>query len=258
MPVIATRGPAAGAMPSIIGRALLPLLFAWLAAAAFAGSLGYFLYAYLVLFGRPTLSVPQPIPLTIPILWNLLLFTVFALHHSVFARTGIKQLVKRWTSPALERSVYSLVASALFVIVCWWWQPVPGMAWQLDGGWRWLGYGVQVAGIVVTFVGARALDVLDLAGVRQVMSVGGAKPFMAALKTDGVYGLVRHPLYFGWTLLVFGAPEMTATRLVFAVISTLYLVVAIPFEERSLIETFGPDYASYQRKVRWRMIPGIH
>ncbi len=99
---------------------------------------------------------------------------------------------------------------------------------------------------------------LDLAGVRQVMSAGAASPFRAALKTNGVYGLVRHPLYFGWTLLVFGAPEMTATRLVFAVISTLYLVVAIPFEERSLIETFGPDYASYQRKVRWRIIPGLH
>jgi protein-S-isoprenylcysteine O-methyltransferase Ste14 len=258
MPVIATRGPAAGAMTSIIGRALLPLLFAWLAAAAFAGSLGFFLYAYLVLFGLPTPSGVHRAGLAVPIVWDLLLFTAFALHHSVFARTGIKQLVKRWTSPALERAVYSLAASVLFVMVCWWWQPVPGMAWQLDGGWRWLGYAVQLAGILVTFVGARALDVLDLAGVRQVMSVGVARPFKTALKTNGVYGLVRHPLYFGWTLLVFGAPDMTATRLVFAAISTLYLVVAIPFEERSLIETFGPDYASYQRKVRWRIIPGLH
>ena len=237
---------------------MLPLLFAWLAAAAFAGSLGFFLYAYLVLFGLPARPGVDRAGLAGPIAWDFLLFTVFALHHSVFARTGIKQLVNRWTSPALERAVYSLAASVLFVIVCWCWQPVPGMAWQLDGGWRWLGYGVQVAGILITFVGARALDVLDLAGVRQAMSAGVAQPFRPALKTNGVYGLVRHPLYFGWTLLVFGAPDMTATRLVFAVISTLYLVLAIPFEERSLIETFGPDYASYQRKVRWRIIPGLH
>jgi len=237
---------------------LFPLLFAWLAAAAFAGSLGFFLYGYLVIFGQPVPPDPTRRQLTVSIVLNVLLFTAFALHHSLFARTGIKQLVKRWTSPALERAVYSTVASALFVIVCWRWQPVPGVAWQLDGGWRWVGYLVQAAGIIVTFVGARALDVLDLAGVRQVMDAGVAQPFRAALKTDGVYGLVRHPLYFGWTLLVFGAPEMTATRLVFAVVSTLYLIVAIPFEERSLIETFGPDYASYQRKVRWRLIPGLH
>ena len=257
MPVIATREPGAEAMTSIIGCALLSLLFAWLAAAAFAGSLGYFLYAYLILFGSPAPSSPGLATGDVirPVVINVLLFTAFALHHSLFARTGFKHLVKSWAPPALERAIYSLVASALFVAVCWWWQPVPGTAWHLTGVGRWAGYGVQAAGIVVTMIGARALDVLDLAGVRQVLR---SSPRHAALKTDGVYGLVRHPLYFGWTLLVFGAPDMTATRLVFAVVSTLYLVIAIPFEERSLIETFGPDYASYQQKVRWRIIPGLH
>ena len=235
---------------------MLPLLFAWFAAAAFAASLGFFLYAYLVLFGQPVPSDRDASRLGIAVLTNLLLFTVFALHHSVFARTGMKQLVKSWAPPALERAIYSLVASVLFALVCGWWRPVAGTVWQLDGVWRWLGYAVQAAGIIVTIIGARALDVLDLAGVRQV--IGATRPFRAALKTDGVYGLVRHPVYFGWTLLVFGAPDMTATRLVFAVISTFYLIAAIPFEERSLIETFGPDYASYQKKVRWRMIPGLH
>jgi protein-S-isoprenylcysteine O-methyltransferase Ste14 len=242
-------------MTSIIGRALPPLIFAWLAAAAFAGSLGYFLYAYLILFGRPALPGPAGGTLIVPVVVNLLLFTVFALHHSVFARTGIKQLVIRRAPPGLERAIYSLVASALFAAVCLLWRPVPGMAWELDGAWRLLGYSVQAAGVFVTFVGARALDALDLAGVRQVLRSSSTH---SVLKTDGIYGLVRHPLYFGWTLLVFGAPDMTATRLVFALISTLYLIVAIPFEERSLIETFGPDYASYQRKVRWRMMPGLH
>ena len=234
---------------------MLPLLFAWLAAAAFAGSLGFFLYAYLSLFGRAPAPGEDGPDRALAILVNVGLFTTFALHHSVFARTGIKQLVNTWAPRGLERAIYSLVASALFTAVCWWWQPVAGLVWQLDGVWRLAGYAVQAAGIVVTFVGARSLDVLDLAGVRQVLRSSSTH---AALKTDGVYGLVRHPLYFGWTLLVFGAPDMTATRLVFALISTLYLVVAIPFEERSLIETFGPDYASYQRKVRWRMIPGLH
>jgi protein-S-isoprenylcysteine O-methyltransferase Ste14 len=55
-----------------------------------------------------------------------------------------------------------------------------------------------------------------------------------------------------------GVPQMTFTRLTFAAISTIYLALAIPFEEKSLIETFGPDYASYRKKVRWRMLPGIY
>ena len=51
---------------------------------------------------------------------------------------------------------------------------------------------------------------------------------------------------------------MTGTRLSFAVISTTYLMLAIPFEERSLVEVFGEEYVQYQRTVRWRMIPGIY
>ncbi|MEX1129338.1 MAG: isoprenylcysteine carboxylmethyltransferase family protein [Vicinamibacterales bacterium] len=228
-------------------------VFAWIAAAVFVASLGFFLYAYLVLFGpeHPALSTQHP---ALSTLWNVFLFSVFALHHSVFARTGIKRRVKAWVPASLERAVYTLVASVLFILVCWWWLPVPGHAWRLDGAWRWLGYGVQAAGVIVTAFGARALDVLDLAGVRQVQP---NPPPQTPLETGGLYGLVRHPLYFGWALLVFGAPDMTVTRLVFAVVSTLYLMIAIPFEERSLIETFGPEYASYQRQVRWRMFPRI-
>lgn len=231
------------------------LAFAWLAAAAFAASLGYFLYAYLFLFGpAPSASVPAP-SVAAPWLVNVALFTVFALHHSLFARTRAKDLLSRLVPPALERAVYTLAASILFALVCWLWQPVPGDAWTLRGVWRWAGYAAQIAGIVLTIAAARALDVLELAGVRQVMTDGVRS---APLKTNGLYGFVRHPLYFAWVLLVFGAPDMTMTRLSFALLSTLYLAVAIPFEERSLSETFGPAYASYRTKVRWRMLPGIY
>ena len=48
------------------------------------------------------------------------------------------------------------------------------------------------------------------------------------------YGWVRHPIYSGWFLIVFAVPVMTLTRLVFAVTSSAYLLIAIPFEERSL------------------------
>jgi len=242
---------------------LLQLLFACLAAAAFGASLGYFLYSYLFVFG-PAPSPTDPPPSAVmqaysqsisgPLLTNVGLFTAFALHHSVFARTRVKRLVTRIVPPALERAVYTLIASIIFALVCYTWASVPGVAWTLTGIWRWLGYGTQVAGIVLTVLGARALDVWELAGVRQVRPT--ERPII--LKTTGLYGFVRHPLYFAWVLLVFGSPDMTMTRLSFAVISTLYLAVAIPFEERSLIETFGPDYASYRKKVRWRMVPGLY
>jgi protein-S-isoprenylcysteine O-methyltransferase Ste14 len=69
---------------------------------------------------------------------------------------------------------------------------------------------------------------------------------------------VRHPLYFGWVLAVLGTAHMTGDRLAFGAITTLYLLLAIPWEERSLTRSFGDDYTRYQRKVRWRIVPFIY
>jgi protein-S-isoprenylcysteine O-methyltransferase Ste14 len=51
---------------------------------------------------------------------------------------------------------------------------------------------------------------------------------------------------------------VSAGRLTFAAVSTLYLLLAIPFEERSLRERFGPRYSGYTRLVRWRVLPGVY
>ena len=69
---------------------------------------------------------------------------------------------------------------------------------------------------------------------------------------------MRHPLYLGWLLLVLGTAHMTGDRLAFALVSTVYLVAAVPLEERSLRRSFGDDYVRYARAVRWRMIPFIY
>jgi protein-S-isoprenylcysteine O-methyltransferase Ste14 len=56
-------------------------------------------------------------------------------------------------------------------------------------------------------------------------------------------------------MMVFATPAMNTTQLLFAVISTAYLIAAIPFEERSLVEAFGEKYVAYQREMRWRLVP---
>ena len=231
------------------------LIVAWTGGAAFAASLGWFVYSYLVVFGVPA----PPGDVLGPLATNVLLFSVFALHHSVLARSGPKAVVRRLVTPELERSAYTWVASVMFIAVCNWWQPVPGVLYELRGPWRALGWTVQVVGIALTIRAARRLDVLDLAGVRAVQhSDGGGGNDAPTLNTGGLYGFVRHPLYFSWMLFVFGTPTMTATRASFAVISTLYLMLAIPLEERGLVETFGSDYDAYRRRVRSRMIPWIY
>jgi protein-S-isoprenylcysteine O-methyltransferase Ste14 len=161
--------------------------------------------------------------------------------------------------PALERSVYTWLASLLLLVVCVLWRFVPGAGYRIPAPWSWLGYGAQLCGIVLAIKGSKVLDVLDLAGLRPLsipLSPGTTQH--VPLMTTGVYGLVRHPIYLGWALFLFGMPQMTPTRLVFAIISTLYLAIAIPWEERGLINEFGARYEEYRRQVRWRMVPRIY
>jgi methanethiol S-methyltransferase len=231
------------------------LVFAWCGAAAFAGSLLFFLYSYLVTFGRPAghTAIVKPIAI------DALLFTGFALHHSVFARPTLKQRLGAMLSVPLERSVYTWIASLLFVAVCAAWRDVPGQLYELSGPAAIAGYAVQLVAILLTARSSARLDVLDLAGVRPFLTsrTSGTADHVP-LVTTGLYGFVRHPLYFAWMLLVFAAPQMTMTRLTFAVLSTAYLAIAIPFEERALVRVFGAEYREYQRRVRWRMIPGAY
>ena len=234
------------------------VLFAWAGGAAFLVSLGYFLYAYLWRFGDPSVGAHPGGALRGTVI-DVSLFTVFALHHSLAARWSFKRRLSRLVPDVLERSCYTWIASLLFIGVCAAWQAVPGELYRLTGPASLVGYGVQLAGIVLTVRSSARLDVLDLAGIRAVLTASHGRPAARVpLVTRGLYGFVRHPLYFSWMLLVFGAPHMTFTRLVFALVSTGYLAIAIPMEERGLIRTFGADYRSYQQQVRWRMIPGLY
>jgi protein-S-isoprenylcysteine O-methyltransferase Ste14 len=242
--------PTAGA-----GRTAGSLVVALGGAVAFLASLLWGTYAYLYGFdARPSWRTAAA-----PVTVDVGLFTLFALHHSLFARTGAKRLVERHAPPALERSIYTWAASLLFIIVCALWQPVPGTLYRLEGAARAVAYSVQLAGMTLTIHSASVLGFFELAGVGQVRR---ARRHMAdahvPLETRGVYGFVRHPLYFAWVLMVFATPDMTATRLTFAIVSTAYLAIAIPWEERSLVKVFGGDYEAYRERVRWRMLPGLY
>jgi len=225
-------------------------LFAWSGALLFLLSL----LSFAVVYGW-RLRVPARGDLAASwrdALGNLILFTIFALHHSIMARTGAKAWMTRIVPPDMERSAYVWIASVLFLGVCWLWQPLPGMAWEVHGIGAWSLTAIQLIGVAFTLRAARIVGVWELAGVTQPDLT---RPI--EFRADGPFGIVRHPIYLGWVLMVFLTPVMTTSRLLFAVVSTGYLIAAIPFEEASLVEAFGEKYRAYQRQMRWRLIPGV-
>jgi len=222
----------------------------WIGALLFALSLASFAVVYGIRLDLPAPATGQPAWSAIA--FNVVLFTVFALHHSLMARTGAKAWITRTVPAELERSLYVWVASLLFIAVCWLWQPLPGVLWTIDGPWRWVMWFLVATGVSMTARAASAIGVWELAGVR-VPSPDRPVEF----KATGLFGFVRHPIYLAWILMVFSVQSMTYSRLLFAVISTAYLVAAIPWEEASLLETFGEKYRAYQRQVKSRLLPGV-
>jgi len=231
------------------------LFYAWFGAINFVLALGYFVYFYITL-------TPEPINQSLfsALLTNLGLFGLFATHHSVMARSGIKRWLKLYLKHDIERATYVWLASILFFITCLLWRDLPGMVYSVTGWLYSLGLVIQCTGLAITVLAASVLDPLELAGIRQIMKTHYQRESSESvnpLRIRGVYRLVRHPIYLGWVLFVFGTPNMSVTQLTFATISTCYIVLAIPWEESSMLESSGESYRRYQQAVRWKMVPGI-
>lgn len=222
----------------------------------FTASLVYFAWFYFAGLARRGPGLTAPLAIAV----NTVAFTLFAAHHSLFARAPFRAWIARHVSPYLERTVYVWMASLLLAATCAVWQPFGAPLWALDGLAWWLLRLIQSAGIVLSIRAASALDAMALAGVRQLdepLPASGAEPPRTALRVDGLYGFVRHPIYFAWLLIVWPAPVMTPSHLLFAALSTLYLLIAIVFEERSLRETYKAAYVDYARRVPYKLIPWV-
>jgi protein-S-isoprenylcysteine O-methyltransferase Ste14 len=239
--------PAVPASPAAVAASPVARAVTIGGAAVFVVALAVGTWRFLAL-GTP----PAEGPLLSGLLVNTVLFGIFALHHSVLAREPVKAAMARLVSPSLERSTYVWVASVLFLVACLAWRPIAGVVYRIPPPWAWLIGALQLTGGLLTLDAARRIDLRVLAGLRPEPAQDGQ------LVARGTYRVVRHPIYLGWVLLVWATSDMTTGRLVFAIISTAYLVVAVPFEERSLRRRFGPPYDAYRRQVRWRIVPGLY
>jgi protein-S-isoprenylcysteine O-methyltransferase Ste14 len=227
-------------------------VLAWTGGVLFVVSLLYTAYFYGVVLADAT--PPFATAPSVAVAVNLVLFGIFAAHHSVFARGVTKHWVERVVPARMERSFYVWVASLLLIAVWLAWRLAEGLLYDVDSAWKWPLYAVQLAGVYLTVRAAGFLDCLELAGIRQLQPTPARD---AVFRTDGPFGLVRHPIYLGWILMTLATPTMTLNRLIFAGITTAYLVVAIPWEERSLVSAFGDRYRKYQSLVKWRLVPGL-
>lgn len=182
---------------------------------------------------------------------DALLLGLFALQHSVMARAGFKAAWTKIVPRSVERTTYVLISSLLLLLIFWQWRAVPQVVWQASGdaarmalwGAFWLGW---VIALLSTFM----ISHFDLLGLRQVMLNFQGRPYShLPFVTRGFYRLVRHPLMLGFLIAFWAAPTMTLGHFFFAAATTAYIVIALQFEEKDLLDALGEAYHGYRRRV---------
>jgi protein-S-isoprenylcysteine O-methyltransferase Ste14 len=229
------------------------LLILFYAIASYAVFLVSFLWAvgfvgnYLV---PKSIDVGGRTNLSEAIVVDLLLLGIFAIQHSIMARPAFKRRFASIFPEACQRSTYVLLSSLILLLLFWQWRPIPMHIWQVSGIAAWLLTGVYWLGWLIVFASTFMIDHFDLSGLRQAfLALRGAEDPGQSFRTPLLYKIVRHPLMLGFLLAFWATPEMTAGHLLFAIMTTAYILVALQFEERDLIAVFGTTYQQYRERV---------
>lgn len=194
----------------------------------------------------------EPAALAASLAINLSLLSVFAVQHSVMARPAFKRWWTRFVPQPIERSTYVLASSLALILLFWFWRPLPAVLWDIEAApFRLATWGVFWLGWLMVLVSTFLINHFDLFGLRQVYLFATGRSYTSVgFRTPGLHKWVRHPIMLGFVIAFWAAPTMTAGHLLFAAVTTAYVLLAIQLEERDLASFHGEEYRAYQRQVR--------
>lgn len=228
---------------------------------AYTAFLGTFLYAIGFLFD---IGVPKgvndgtPGPVWLALLIDVSLLGLFGLQHSIMARPWFKARWTRIVPKAMERSTFVLATCLVMALMFWFWRPINFTLWSAgDPVTEFTLLALSAVGWLIVLYSSFLIDHFDLFGVRQVVLNLKNQPYTyRPFVVRSLYRVVRHPLMLGFLIAFWATPEMTGARLLFAGITTAYILVALQFEERDLVRFLGDDYRAYRRRTPM-LIPGL-
>jgi methanethiol S-methyltransferase len=182
---------------------------------AYVVFLAAFLYAIGFIAG---LVVPKTIdtgavtPVVNALVIDILLLSLFAVQHSVMARTTFKRWWTQFVPAAIERSTYVLLASLALILLFWQWRPIPAIILQTTNPVLVMALvGLSFVGWFIVLVSTFLINHFELFGLRQVINHLAARTAGAPrFKTPFLYKIVRHPIYLGFIVAFWATPAMTA------------------------------------------------
>ena len=186
------------------------------------------------------------------ILTNIILLSVFALQHSIMARPKFKEWFTSIFSHAMERSTYILLSSLALLLVYWQWQPITILVWEIENTiLSNILTGIFFLGWLIVLLSTFMINHFELFGLAQIYdNLKNRKTSNPKFQTNYFYTLVRHPIMLGFLIAFWATPVMTLGHLLFSVVTTLYILIAVKYlEEKDLRKYIGEDYETYQKEV---------
>jgi len=188
-------------------------------------------------------------------------WAAFAVFHSLTLSEGYERRVRRLVGnkafDAYHRLVFTAYSVVVFVLLLLYLSTIPDRPfYRLEGLARLLFHGIQLAGCA--FLLWTPWDLKEFLGFRQWERWRKGESTQPGkndrLFTGKAYGVVRHPLYLGCSMILLFQPVQTRNSALSVAMAVLYFYVGTFLEERRLVNKFGDAYRDYQKKVP-RMLP---
>jgi protein-S-isoprenylcysteine O-methyltransferase Ste14 len=153
---------------------------------------------------------------------------------------------------AYHRLLFTVYSAAAFLLLALYLKAVPDRPlYHLEGIIRLLFHAAQIGGAVLLFF--TPWDLKEFVGITQWRRSRKGEPPEPGrndrLFTGKSYGIVRHPLYLGISVILAFHPVQTRNSLLSAAMVILYFYVGTFFEERRMVRRYGEEYRDYQRRV---------
>lgn len=179
----------------------------------------------------------------------VLFWTIYYVLHSVFAATSVKQYFKRLLGKYFRyyRLSYSIFATIALLLLLWF-QYSYSVHLLFDSFLIKIisFFFLVVPGLYIMYISIKKYFFL-LSGIRSIYLP--TPP--TELKVEGIHRFVRHPLYSGTILFVWGLFFIfpLVNNLIAVVLLTAYVLIGIVFEEKKLVNEFGDQYKKYMKEV---------
>jgi methanethiol S-methyltransferase len=233
-----------------------------LISASLAGQ-GSLLLFVIFLYRGPLLIFQMGLTQWKALVWDGLLSVIFFVQHSGMVRKGLRNRLSNFIPPLYHGALYTIVSGLTLTGVIILWQGSAITLYEFQGPSRWFVRGfsfIMFAGCFWTIFSLRAFDTFGLAPIRAELC--GKRPPSQDFVPHGPYLWVRHPLYLLVILMLWSCPNVTADRLLFNILWTVWIFVGAALEEADLLGDFGEKYKDYQSKVPmwipWKRRPGPH